>query len=76
MDAVSPTDIAVAVKNCRVLIACVSNNFEQDSHCRDIFLHAKDTMDKELIVVVLGDAIDWQDTDMGIKIGQHEVSLL
>ena len=73
MNCVSVVDMTAAIKNCKVLIALVSDEFERDSKCRDLFLYAKETMNKEIIIIVLGESMEWENKDLGMKIGKQEV---
>ena len=75
METISEIDLTAAIKNCKVLIAIVSDQFEKEAKCRDILIYAKETLNKDIIVVVSGESMDWQTKDMGMKIGAQEVRL-
>lgn len=72
---VSSVDLTTNIKNCKILVALVSDNFERDQKCNDLLIYAKETLNKEVIVVVMGTSMDWLNKDLGIRIGQQEVSL-
>ncbi|XP_060554389.1 uncharacterized protein LOC132715413 [Ruditapes philippinarum] len=76
MNNVSAVDMTAAIKNCKVLIALVSDEFERDAKCRDLFLYAKDTMNKDVITIVLGESMEWENKDLGMKIGKQERKLM
>ena len=73
MDTINEIDLTAAIKNCKILIAIVSDQFEREAKCRDILIYAKETLNKEIIVIVSGESMDWQTKDMGMKIGAQEV---
>ena len=75
METVSSVDLTTAFKHCKVLIALVSDEFERDTKCRDMFLYAKETMNKEIITVVLGESMEWMNKDLGMKLGNQEVCI-
>ncbi|KAL3880394.1 hypothetical protein ACJMK2_032638 [Sinanodonta woodiana] len=70
-DNIRAEDIIIAIKNCKVLIACLSDNFEKDKIYRDIFIFAKETMNKDIISAVLGESFAWRETDLGMKCGEE-----
>lgn len=72
----SVVDMTAAVKNCKILIVLISDEFERDSKCHDLFLYAKETMNKDIIIVVLGESLEWENKHLGMKIGKQEVCLL
>ena len=74
MDNISEIDLTAAIKNCKILIAIMSDQFERDAKCRDIFMYAKDTLNKDSIIIVSGESMEWQNKDIGMKIGAQEVS--
>ncbi|XP_052285089.1 uncharacterized protein LOC127881358 isoform X1 [Dreissena polymorpha] len=76
IDTVSLIDLSTAIKNCKILIALVSDHFERDRQCVDIFLHAREAMNKATMVVVLGKSMEWEKKDLGMKIGQQERKLM
>ncbi|KAL4230338.1 hypothetical protein ACF0H5_010721 [Mactra antiquata] len=76
MNTVDVVEMTSAIKNCKILLALVSDDFERDSKCRDMFLHAREVMNKDIIVVVLGESMEWQNKDLGMKIGTQERKLM
>ncbi|KAK3588393.1 hypothetical protein CHS0354_028970 [Potamilus streckersoni] len=70
-DNIRTEDITIAIKNCKILIACLSDSFEKDKMYRDIFIFAKETMNKDIISAVLGESFAWKETDLGMKCGEE-----
>ncbi|GFN82127.1 leucine-rich repeat serine/threonine-protein kinase 1, partial [Plakobranchus ocellatus] len=65
-------EIMLALKNCKVVVALVSDNFESDTNSHDLLLYTLDTLNKDFVIIVIGDSMDWQNTDLGMRIGKHE----
>jgi hypothetical protein len=62
--------MTLAVKNSKVLLVCISENFVVDTKCRQMFLYATEQLHKPFAVAVIHEALDWQQTDLGFKIGK------
>ncbi|GFS24052.1 hypothetical protein ElyMa_006993500, partial [Elysia marginata] len=65
-------EIMLALKNCKVVVALVSDNFESDNLSHDLLLYTMDTLNKDFVIVVVGDSMDWQNKHLGMRIGKHE----
>ncbi|KAH9492683.1 hypothetical protein Btru_024553 [Bulinus truncatus] len=76
MDAVSEQDVMLALKNCKVVVALVSDNFERDEKSNAHLLYTMDTLQKEVTIVVIGDNLTWQVTDLGMRIGKQEEMIM
>ncbi|CAL1535024.1 unnamed protein product, partial [Lymnaea stagnalis] len=72
MESVSEQDVMLALKNCKVVVALVSDNFESDARSNDHVLYAIDTLHKDFCIVVIGESLEWQKTDLGMRIGKQE----
>ena len=57
----------------QVVVALVSDNFESDSLSQDLLLYTMDTLNKDFVIVVFGDSMEWQNKHLGMRIGKHEV---
>ena len=73
MDNISEIDLTTAIKNCKVLIVIMSDQFEKNAKCRDMLIYAKEILNKDILVVVSGESMEWQSKDIGMKIGAQEV---
>ena len=51
----------------------LSDEYEKDEKCRDIFLHAKSILKKPVVIIVVGKKMNWQKTQLGYEIGPSEV---
>ncbi|XP_012936376.2 uncharacterized protein LOC106011403 [Aplysia californica] len=72
MDNTLVEDVMMALKNCKIVVALVSDNFESDDKSHDLLLYTMDTLSKNYIIVVVGDSLAWQNTDLGMRIGKQE----
>lgn len=57
----------------QVVVALLSDNFEQDEKSRDLLLYTMDTLVKDFVIVVIGESLKWENTDLGMRIGRQEV---
>ena len=57
----------------QVVVALVSDNFERDKKSNDLFLYTMDELNKPYIIVVIRPNMQWTSTDLGMRIGKHEV---
>lgn len=51
---------AAMLKNSKVFVACIDNNYVEDETCRMEFQFAKSTLRKPVIPLVFGRGMDWQ----------------
>ena len=63
-------DMMVALKNCKVVVGCLSNNFEANTRCNDLFTYVKQSLNKPTHIAVMDENMNWKQTDLGMKIGQ------
>eukprot|EP00049_Salpingoeca_infusionum_P024612 m.16389 g.16389 ORF g.16389 m.16389 type:complete len:777 (-) comp7072_c0_seq2:261-2591(-) len=65
----APEQIALAMRNCKVVVACISNEYAADSSCRTQFQFAKKMLKKPVVPIIVGaGAWDWQATVVGLLI--------
>ncbi|KAK0062250.1 hypothetical protein Bpfe_008351, partial [Biomphalaria pfeifferi] len=76
MDSVSEQNVMLALKNCKVVVALVSDNFERDEKSNAHLLYTMDTLQKDCTIVVIGESLDWQKTDLGMRIGKQEEMIM
>ncbi|XP_062577173.1 uncharacterized protein LOC134239045 [Saccostrea cucullata] len=70
------SELTLAVKNCKVVVCCVSDQFERDEKCRDMFLYCKEQLFKKTAIAVIRDSLEWKNTEMGMKIGQPKMCMI
>ncbi|XP_064636061.1 uncharacterized protein LOC135493099 isoform X2 [Lineus longissimus] len=56
----SVEDMTLGLKDCKMLIVCMSNAFEADYQLCDLFLYARDTLGKPFLVCGSGQNMNWQ----------------
>ncbi|ESO99070.1 hypothetical protein LOTGIDRAFT_173949 [Lottia gigantea] len=76
MNTVGVNELTLALKNCKVVLALVSDNFEKDERCRDLLLYAIDGLTKQYIIAPIGNRFSWQQTDLGMRIGKQEQMIM
>lgn len=54
----------------QVVVCCVSDQFEQDEKCRDMFLYIKEQLFKKFAIAVIRESLQWKHSELGMKIGQ------
>ena len=54
----------------QVVVCCVSDQFEQDQKCRDMFLYIKEQLFKKFAIAVIRESMEWKSSELGMKIGQ------
>ncbi|XP_048249171.1 uncharacterized protein LOC124124359 [Haliotis rufescens] len=69
-------DLMLALKNCKVVVALVSDNFEKDEKCRDLMLYTMNTLHKDYVILTIGGGMSWQNTDLGMRIGKQELMVM
>lgn len=52
------------------MVCCVSDQFEQDEKCRDMFLYIKEQLFKKFAIAVIRESLQWKHSELGMKIGQ------
>ena len=52
----------------------MSTEYEKDDRCRNLFLYARDVLNKPYVIIAVGDNLDWQKTHLGFVLGASEVS--
>lgn len=57
----------------QVVVALLSDNFESDERSHDLLLYTMDSLGKDFVIVVIGDSLDWENTNLGMRIGKQEV---
>lgn len=69
-------ELTLAVKNCKVVVCCVSDQFEQDEKCRDMFLYIKEQLFKKFAIAVIRESLQWKHSELGMKIGQPKMCMI
>nr|XP_022323918.1 uncharacterized protein LOC111124909 isoform X4 [Crassostrea virginica] len=69
-------ELTLAIKNCKVVVCCVSDQFEQDQKCRDMFLYIKEQLFKKFAIAVIRESMEWKSSELGMKIGQPKMCML
>ncbi|EGD79508.1 hypothetical protein PTSG_10079 [Salpingoeca rosetta] len=65
----SQEQVALAIKHAKLVVACVSNEYADDSDCRSQFQFAKKLLRKTTVPVVVGrGSWEWQQTVVGLLI--------
>ncbi|UJR35583.1 hypothetical protein I4U23_028336 [Adineta vaga] len=59
-------DIVHGLKNTKLVIACVSDEYTQSEVCRNEFLFAKNTLRLPVILAVFGNGDKWRTTEVGM----------
>ncbi|CAF3640658.1 unnamed protein product [Rotaria sp. Silwood1] len=59
-------DIVHGLKNTKVVIACVSDEYTQSEVCRNEFLFAKSTLRLPIILAIFGTGDKWRTTEVGM----------
>ena len=54
------------MKNTKLVIACVSNEYTQSEICRNEFLFAKNTLRLPVILAIFGNGDAWRMTEVGM----------
>lgn len=52
----------------QIVVCCISDQFEKDETCHDMFLYVANQLRKKVVVVVVRPSLAWQQTDLGMKI--------
>ncbi|XP_013397728.1 probable serine/threonine-protein kinase pats1 [Lingula anatina] len=59
---------AIALRDARVFLACISDNYIEDQDCCAMFKYACTTLRKSIVLVVLGDSMNWQTSQIGLLV--------
>ena len=59
-------DIVQGLKNTKLVIACVSDEYTQSEVCRNEFLFAKNTLRLPVILAIFGSSDKWRVTEVGM----------
>ncbi|XP_048241150.1 uncharacterized protein LOC124116403 [Haliotis rufescens] len=65
-------DIADGLRKCKVMIACVSEQYAESKNCRMEFRFAISTLKIPVILVVVGTSYKWESTEVGMIAVGHE----
>ncbi|XP_064626432.1 uncharacterized protein LOC135487048 [Lineus longissimus] len=60
------SDIAESLKKCRVVVACVSDEYAMSPNCQMEFRFAHVTLKKPIILAVVGTGYSWESTEVGL----------
>ncbi len=63
--------MAILIRNSNLILFCLSDEFVSDKRCCELFNYAKSTLEKNYILVLLGDSFEWQKSEIGALIA-HE----
>ena len=69
--AMDTEDLILILKSSRVFLLMISANYAADEACNHFFFHACRSLRKPLLVLVVGEGMDWKQTEMGLAIGQE-----
>ncbi|XP_060065175.1 uncharacterized protein LOC132545509 [Ylistrum balloti] len=69
-------DMMMALKNCKVIVGVMSDEFERDQMCSNMFQYAMEGLAKPFHLACVGTSKEWQKTDLGMKIGQPRMAMI
>ncbi|XP_033743245.1 uncharacterized protein LOC117329409 isoform X2 [Pecten maximus] len=69
-------DMMMALKNCKVIVGVMSDEFERDKMCSNMFHYAMEGLNKPFHIACVGESKEWQKTDLGMKIGQPRMAMI
>ena len=58
----------------QLILVFISKEFVADDYCRKMFSFAKDTLMKKVLLVMVGQGRDWQESDIGVQV-VHKVRM-
>ncbi len=64
--------LVLIMRNASILIFCLTDSFVNDSNCQQIFHYNKHVLRKSYVLITLGDAVNWQTSEIGASI-THEL---
>ncbi|XP_070196653.1 uncharacterized protein [Littorina saxatilis] len=76
VESTSVEDMMMSLKNCKLVVALVSDNFERDKKSNDMLMYTMDTLNKDYIIVVIRPSLNWINTNLGMRIGKDEVMVM
>ncbi len=72
LESVKIDSLTLILRNSELVLYCMSNNFTSDKFCCEIFNYAKTVLNKQHLLVALGESFDWQVTQVGSQV-THEL---
>ncbi|XP_062577865.1 uncharacterized protein LOC134239727, partial [Saccostrea cucullata] len=70
------SEMTLQLKNSKVVVCCMSDQFEKDETCHNMFLYITNQLRKKVLIVVVRPSMVWQETDLGMKIGDAFVCMI
>ncbi|XP_061180809.1 uncharacterized protein LOC133189455 [Saccostrea echinata] len=70
------SEMTLQLKNSKVVVCCMSDQFEKDETCHNMFLYITNQLRKKILIVVVRPSMAWQETDLGMKIGDAFVCMI
>ena len=64
-------EMAVAMRDCQVFMALVSDAYAGDMECCNTFRYARLTLRKPVLLVVLGEGFEWRKSKLGILVADE-----
>ena len=52
----------------QLVLLFISNEFVTDDYCRKMFSFIKDTLMKKILLVMVGQGREWQESDIGVQL--------
>lgn len=63
--------MALAMRDADVFMALISDAYVADPQCMDVFLYARHTLCKPLLLVALGDGFEWRRSKLGLLVADE-----
>ena len=60
--------IAIVLRNANLILYCMSDNFTANPQCCEIFNYSRNLLNKPHLLVVLGNSLEWQKTNIGAMV--------
>ncbi|XP_071152762.1 uncharacterized protein [Mytilus edulis] len=76
IDNISDMEMTMALKNSKVLVACMSEHFVNHEKCHRWFLYAIEQLHKPFAIAVMNESLEWKHTDIGFKIGNPRFAMI
>ncbi|KAL5004316.1 hypothetical protein ScPMuIL_017772 [Solemya velum] len=64
-------EMAVALIDSSVFVALISSHYVKDESCCDLFKYARLTLKKPIIIVVVGEGMDWKQSKLGLLLADE-----
>ncbi|CAH1783022.1 unnamed protein product [Owenia fusiformis] len=61
-------DVTVAMKDSKVFVALISNEYVNDPHCEEMFMYATTMLKKTLQLIVVGQGYEWRNSVIGLQV--------